>query len=284
MTSNGFLMTFTTLTPLIRPSAGLLHRAVRATGLLLRAFALTAGLALTQASSVLAACPSESGDMVSPSHPFGTIRRAPDPVRYPADPDWLAILEDNAQRAVASGLWEARLRDSVAMLRDHAAEPRFPLRRPMAHTSMLIEKPTGVDATTRHAALPVGALSGFARTYLLFDETNGVQRRFARQIVSTVSTEAGLRPIVTFGSVARAREFLATRVWADQGSVLTRRLGLTHWPALVRLTPERITVWMPALNPDGEPIDPMPAVFTERRDPSIRGGRPTPDLDAEVRS
>ena len=284
MTPNGFLMTSTTLIPLIRPAAGLLCLAVRAPGLPFRAVALTVGLALTQTSSVLAACPSATADMVSASHPFGTIRRAPDPVRYPADPDWLAILEDNAHRAVASGLWEARLRDSVAMLRDHAVEPRFPLRRPMARTAMLIEKPTGVDRTTRHAALPVGALSGFARTYLLFDETNGVQRRFARQIVSTVPTEAGLRPIVTFGSVARARDLLETRVWADQGSVLTRRLGLTHWPALVRLTPERITVWMPALNLEGEPIDPMPAVFSEHPAPSTQGGRHTPAVDAEVRS
>ena len=78
------------------------------------------------------------------------------------------------------------------------------------------------------------------------------------------------------GSVAFAQEKLGMRVWADQGSVLTRRLGLNHWPALVKLTPSEISVWTPALNADGIPDSPVPAGLASKEsiDLSVPAVRP----------
>ena len=92
---------------------------------------------------------------------------------------------------------------------------------------------------------------------LYFDSRAGGQVNFAMRMLSTASF--AIRPVVAAGSVAFAQEKLGMRVWADQGSVLTRRLGLNHWPALVKLTPSEISVWTPALNADGIPDSPVPA-------------------------
>jgi len=123
-------------------------------------------------------------------------------------------------------------------------------------------KPTGITQDGFNKAFPKGAFENLARWYVLFDERNDAQRRFVKALLRSESVAAipgAMRPVVTGGSVKRAMTLLDTRVWADQGSVLTRRLGVTHWPAVVKLTPSDIVTWVPALDVEGAPLDAMPA-------------------------
>lgn len=186
------------------------------------------------------------------------------------DPDFEEILKENARASVESGEWARRLREKEVMLADWFRTPAFPETRPEAHVTTFTRTPTGLSA----ADLPSSALlNGFSRVYLVFDAGNASQLAFAQKVLHASSDP--VRPIVAGGSLEAARATLRTRVWADQGSVITRRLGLHFWPALVKLTAAEIAVWTPALNDEGIPHDPVPAglVADQALDLSIPGVR-----------
>ena len=171
-----------------------------------------------------------------------------------SDPDFEEILKANARIAVESGEWSRRVKRKEETLIQWMRSPVFPEFRPMAVKTTLIRRPTGLSVEDiRRAEL----FNDVSRLLLFFDSRAGGQVNFAMRMLSTASF--AIRPVVAAGSVAFAQEKLGTRVWADQGSVLTRRLGLNHWPALVKLTPSEISVWTPALNADGIPDSPVPA-------------------------
>lgn len=186
----------------------------------------------------------------------------------PKHPHWIEpdeplddVMRRNAKHAIDSGLWEAQLKAQQQSLIKWAEEPAFPLVRPMATTSYMTVKPTGITQDRFNKAFPKGIFENLARWYVLFDERNDAQRRFVKALLrsdSVMAMPGAIRPVVTGGSVKRAMTLLDTRVWADQGSVLTRRLGVTHWPAVVKLTPSDIVTWVPALDVEGVPLDAMP--------------------------
>lgn len=201
------------------------------------------------ADSAEAACTSEPSQ-----HHEVTTLIADHPVQTSSDPDFEEILKANARIAVESGEWARRVKRKEETLIQWMKSPVFPEFRPMAVKTMLIRKPTGLSVEDiRRAEL----FNDVSRLLLFFDSRAGGQVNFAMKMLSTASF--AIRPVVAAGSVAFAQEKLGTRVWADQGSVLTRRLGLNHWPALVKLTPSEISVWTPALNADGIPDSPVPA-------------------------
>lgn len=186
----------------------------------------------------------------------------------PKHPHWIEpdeplddVMRRNAKHATDSGLWAAQIKTQQQRLIQWAEEPAFPLVRPMATTSYMTVKPTGITQDGFNKSFPKGAFENLARWYVLFDERNDAQRRFVKALLRSESVAAipgAIRPVVTGGSVKRAMTLLDTRVWADQGSVLTRRLGVTHWPAVVKLTPSDIVTWVPALDIEGVPLDAMP--------------------------
>ena len=188
---------------------------------------------ISLADSAEAACTSEPSQ-----HYEVTTLIADHPVQTSSDPDFEEILKANARIAVESGEWSRRVKRKEETLIQWMRSPVFPEFRPMAVKTTLIRRPTGLSVEDiRRAEL----FNDVSRLLLFFDSRAGGQVNFAA------------------GSVAFAQERLGTRVWADQGSVLTRRLGLNHWPALVKLTPSEISVWTPALNADGIPDSPVPA-------------------------
>lgn len=214
---------------------------------------VTAGMAglLAFDETVEAACPPPASDGY-----IVTTLVADHPVQVNAggDPDFESVLKENARIAVESGAWAQRLRDKEASLAAWYKTPRFPETRPQSKTTLFTRTPTGL-ALDR---IPQAALlSGFSRVYLIFDAGNASQMAFAEKLLARANLP--VRPIVAGGSVEAAGTTLGTRVWADQGSVITRRLGLNFWPALVKLTPSNIAVWTPALNDEGIPDDPVPA-------------------------
>ena len=176
------------------------------------------------------------------------------PIQASSDPDFEEVLKDNARIAVESGEWGKKMREKEAFLLEWSKAPAFPESRPQAVTTTLTRKATSLSDEARKTAQ---ALDAFSRLYLIFDAENGAQMAFAQRLLSAGTFE--IRPVVAGGSVKAARSTLGTRVWADQGSVLTRRLGLMHWPALVKLTASEILVWSPALNADGIPDEAVPA-------------------------
>ena len=209
-----------------------------------------------------AACPWESDQKASTNQAAAIV------ILEPKHPHWIEadeplddVMRRNAKHAVETGLWDAHLKAQQQRLLKWADEPAFPLVRPMATTGFTTVKPTGVTPDAFNKAFPKGAFENLARWYVLFDERNDAQRRFVKALLATDEVAAmpgSIRPVVTGGSVKRAMDLLDTRVWADQGSVLTRRLGLTHWPAVVKLTPSEIVTWVPALDVEGVPLDAMP--------------------------
>lgn len=214
---------------------------------------VTAGMAglLAFDEAVEAACPPPASDGF-----IVTTLVADHPVQVNAggDPDFESVLKENARIAVQSGAWAQRLREKEASLAAWYKTPRFPETRPQSKTTLFTRTPTGL-ALDR---IPQAALlSGFSRVYLIFDAGNGSQMAFAEKLLAHANLP--VRPIVAGGSVEAARTTLGTRVWADQGSVITRRLGLNFWPALVKLTASEIAIWTPALNDEGIPHDPVPA-------------------------
>lgn len=228
---------------------------------------VSAGMAgvLLLDDTVEAACPSAPSTAISSavapaSAPLSvTTLVARHPVQVnggvgAGDPDFEEILKENARASVESGEWARRLREKEVMLADWFRTPVFPETRPEAHVTTFTRTPTGLSA----ADLPSSALlNGFSRVYLVFDAGNASQLAFAQKVLHASSDP--VRPIVAGGSLEAARAKLRTRVWADQGSVITRRLGLHFWPALVKLTAAEIAVWTPALNDEGIPHDPVPA-------------------------
>lgn len=214
---------------------------------------VTAGMAglLACDDAAEAACPTSTSESF-----VVTTLVADDPVQVNAggDPDFESVLKENARIAVQSGAWAQRLRDKESSLAAWYKTPVFPETRPQSKTTLFTRTPTGL-ALDR---IPQAALlTGFSRVYLIFDAGRSSQMAFAEKLLTY--TTLPVRPIVAGGSVEAARTALNTRVWADQGSVITRRLGLHFWPALVKLTPSEITVWTPALNDEGIPHDPVPA-------------------------
>lgn len=218
---------------------------------------------LTQTSTVAhAQCPLNEDQNASKAREASIV------LLTPKHPHWIEsdealddVMRRNAKHAIDSGLWEAQLKAQQQRLIKWAEEPAFPLSRPMATTSYMTVKPTGITQDGFNKAFPKGAFENLARWYVLFDERNDAQRRFVKALLTSDSVAAmpgAIRPVVTGGSVKRAMTLLDTRVWADQGSVLTRRLGLTHWPAVVKLTPSDIVTWVPALDVEGVPLDAMP--------------------------
>lgn len=164
---------------------------------------------------------------------------------------FLISLADSAEAACTS---EPSQHYEVTTLIQWMRSPVFPEFRPMAVKTTLIRRPTGLSVEDiRRAEL----FNDVSRLLLFFDSRAGGHVNFAMRMLSTASF--AIRPVVAAGSVAFAQEKLGMRVWADQGSVLTRRLGLNHWPALVKITPSEISVWTPALNADGIPDSPVPA-------------------------
>lgn len=189
-------------------------------------------------------------------------------VLRPKHPYWVTpdepldnVMRRNAKHAVHSGLWAAHLKKQQQALTQWAEEPVFPLMRPLVLASYTTVTPTGITPEALSKTFPKGTFEGVARWYVLFDERNDSQRRFVERFLKSDvvgSLNGQVRPVITGGSVKRATALLHTRVWADQGSVLTRRLGLKHWPAVVKLTPSAIVTWVPALDYDGVPSDPIP--------------------------
>ena len=206
---------------------------------------------ISLADSAEAACTSEPSQ-----HYEVTTLIADHPVQTSSDPDFEEILKANARIAVESGEWSHRVKRKEETLIQWMRSPVFPEFRPMAVKTTLIRRPTGLSVEDiRRAEL----FNDVSRLLLFFDSRAGGQVNFAMRMLSTASF--AIRPVVAAGSVAFAQEKLGMRVWADQGSVLTRRLGLNHWPALVKLTPSEISVWTPALNADGIPDSPVPTAF-----------------------
>lgn len=235
---------------------------------------VSAGMAgvLLLDDTVEAACPSAPAS--APLSVTTLVARHPVQVNGgvgAGDPDFEKILKENARMAVESGEWARRLREKEVMLADWFRTPVFPETRPEAHVTTFTRTPTGLSA----ADLPTTALlNGFSRVYLVFDAGNASQLAFAQKLLHAASDP--VRPIVAGGSLEAARATLRTRVWADQGSVITRRLGLHFWPALVKLTASEIAVWTPALNDEGIPHDPVPAglIADQALDLSSPGVRP----------
>ena len=201
--------------------------------------------------TVEAACPPSTSESF-----VVTTLVADHPIQVNAggDPDFERVLKENARIAVESGAWAQRLRDKEASLAAWYKSPVFPETRPQSKTTLYTRTPTGL---ARERIPQAALLSGFSRVYLIFDAGDASQMAFAEKLLTRANLP--VRPIVAGGSVEAARTTLRTRVWADQGSVITRRLSLNFWPALVKLTPSEFAVWTPALNDEGIPHDPVPA-------------------------
>lgn len=216
---------------------------------------------------------------------LAAVHRLPDAVVADTDPDWLTVIETRANEALKNGEWADRMKAEALRLRRWATDPTLPPSPLPARKTTLKTKPTGfafgleaatgketlsvtVNGQTRvlPSTFPVERLSAFARHYLFLDATRPTEVAFARLLEEewgkALGMPANLRVVLTGGSVRDMTGLLKSRVFADQGAVLTRRFGLNASPALVRLTAKDIVTFSPALNADGLPDTALPPKVT----------------------
>ena len=138
------------------------------------------------------------------------------------------------------------------------------------------------------------ALAQLTRTYLFFDAESVAQRAFVRgavmdanrhtQPLTLLAINGTMRDaqLVLGSTSTRATEksvsahsipinsAMPTIVYFDQYGALSQKLGVTHLPALVRLTAKTIDGLTLALTPDGEPMDPeaLHAFWNEKKEHS----------------
>lgn len=205
------------------------------------------------------------------------VHRLTDAIVSQSDPDWLAVVEKEAADAVTSGEWSARMKAHERFLKRWATDPDLPPSRPQTEASRFSVRSTGFRlgtaderpsvfldgrAQTLDAAFPTEAFANFSRLYLFFDATRPNEIAFAKKLLEALPRTARLRPVITGGSLRATEKALGLRLYADQGGSLTRRLRLENSPSLVRLTPETIAVYTPALDADGIPPEPLPQKAT----------------------
>ena len=215
---------------------------------------------------------------------LSAVHRLPDAVVAESDPDWLAVIESRAEAAVKSGEWEERMKAEALRLRRWATDPTLPPSPPPAVKTTLKTKPTGFafgltdkgeetlsvtmngDTRVLPPTFPMGELNAFSRNYLFVDASRPTEVAFAELLEKrwseTSENPLNLRVVLTGGSVRAMSGVMTSRVFADQGAVMTRRLGLKTSPALVRLTAKTIVIFSPALNADGLPDRAIPALVT----------------------
>lgn len=192
--------------------------------------------------------------------PLLGVHAVPDPVFSDTDPDWLSLLEERAKRAVTSAEWAERFKEHRAFIQKWADTPQYSRTLPPATATVLLDRPTGFGADTlAHSPFPPETFRQFSRHWLFIDATRPAEVAFAEKLMTSLSDTVSLRVILTGGSVGETASRLRTRIFADQGANLIRRLGLLTSPSLVTLTPERIRIWSPALNSEGDPDEAVPA-------------------------
>jgi hypothetical protein len=184
------------------------------------------------------------------------VHETPSPLGYQADPDWLSVLENQAEELQKSGKAEEIFRQYAEKIQSQLENYQPQRALPMAarsKTVRLATKLTDEQATNR-------LFQGFERHYLFFDGTSDVQKKFA---VSLRRAWPGVLSVPRFVLVAgnrrEAASLLKSRVYVDQGASLTKRLQLQTLPAVVRLLPREIVIWSPALDFEGKPDEALPS-------------------------
>lgn len=216
-----------------------------------------------------------------PALVVSAVHRLPDSISVMMDPDWLSALEDEAQAAVKSGEWAKRFSEHTSLMRRWAIEPMLPPSPPPAVQTSLREQSTGIvlaadgnrvlfqkgsqtiDLTDRY---PASVFQGFSKLYLFIDASRPTELAFAQALEKALGEASNetipMLVVLTGGSLRQTAGVLSSRLFADQGASLTRRLRLRHSPSLVRLTAETITVFSPALQADGLPDEAVPTSAT----------------------
>lgn len=249
------------------------------------------------AEAALGLEPSDPSIPSSPSSPSFTsgeakpsaILHAPvGPLHPHTDPDWLALLEENARRAVASGEFARRQKTSQKMLETQVAAPRAAVRLPKATEPTIRHLATVAAVNPKVGAELSGAYQGFKRTYLFIDAEDPAQlawakRELAKAPVRNVrdlanmstkelhaqfsESEAGARTrlVLLSGRVDVAGKVLkdelhriSERPMFDQSGQMVRALDLKALPARAVLTFTEATVETFALDAEGNVLDGQP--------------------------
>lgn len=226
------------------------------------------------------------------------------------DPDWEASFRNEAQGALADGRWATALHQEAQALQAYVNAPHgraLPMSlktftwRAKTPIAMALEKRKGrlsapSDETPLAPFSPAVtvALAQLTRTYLFFDAESVAQRAFVRGAVMNANRRAQpLTLLAINGTMRDAQRVLPststpatektdlahsipihsampTSVYFDQYGGLSQKLGVTHLPALVRLTAKTIDGLTLALTPDGEPMDPeaLHAFWNEKKERS----------------
>lgn len=137
-------------------------------------------------------------------------------------------------------------------------------------------------------------LAQLTRTHLFFDAESVAQRAFVRTAVLDANRRAQPLTLLAINGTMRDAQralpststpateksvsahsiplnsAMSTTVYFDQYGALSQKLGVTHLPALVRLTAKTIDGLTLALTPDGEPMDPeaLHAFWNEKKERS----------------
>lgn len=261
----------------------------------------------------IAAAPAGAQDGLSAALPFRSALRSavrtdcgtsalPRAVRHPAlgpvyraaEPDFLALLEDEARRAQASGEWDRRHAQTRRRLLEWSDRPvpgipsgalpradRKEVRRiATPYAQLKTELARTLEERRRGLTLEaigfdpaaLSAIDAVRRTYVFVDADDRAQRLFAAQALyrPAAETRAGtIRIVLLKGSLSAMRteliEFgqhakrptpgVAAAVYFDQAGRLRRLFQVTSLPAVVTLEAEAATVEVFPIDDEGRPID-----------------------------
>ena len=119
---------------------------------------------------------------------------------------------------------------------------RIPVRRAAVYTVRLFDPTVTVSPPGRAAArIAVNPLEhgGLRARLLLFDDRDPQQREFAR---SQAMQEERIYPVLVAGSPAAFAQATGLRAYFDQDGVISRRLQIEAYPALVSAQGRRLRI------------------------------------------
>lgn len=251
-------------------------------------------LALTLTLTLLLAGTASSVGMaagVNPSAPRALLHEPVGPLHVHTDPDWLALLEENARRAVASGEWTKRRKQNQRNLETQTAAPRAAFRLPRAAEPTVRRLATVAAVNPKVAAEVSSAYAGFRRTYLFIDADDPAQLAWAKRELARLGRAAPrnvadlqampsaqlhaafsgsgagdrTRLVLTAGRVDVAGKALkeelhrlSERPMFDQSGQMVRALDLTALPAkaVLTLTEARVETYL--LDAEGNVVPDAP--------------------------
>lgn len=157
---------------------------------------------------------------------------------------FLAVIEEQAKEAVASGRWQKLLDERQAQMEEYVNRPTGKALPLATKSSRRLHNPTLVlpedildhenrvlfKAGTRINPLDVMPLT---RIMMFFDADNAKQLTWATEYISSYTGNKRLVPILVMGSVEEAMKALDRQVFFDQGQFLINEYAIEQLPSLV---------------------------------------------------